>query len=311
MMDAMADDSATRRAPLSVIVPTRDRPKMLERCVSSVRSALQDHDELIVVDSASVDREAVRRIGEQAGARVLRCEQPGVNRARNLGWRNATHATIGWTDDDVWVDLSWADEIVAAFGRHPDAAFIAGRIDLPPGQEGTARPVAIWDEAAPRHLGPADQFLGHNANLAMRRDALAAVGGYDDELGAGGRFRSAPESDLFDRLLAHGYEGWYDPAVRAWHDQWRGSRDLYTLDWRYGIGNGARLAKLVRTDRHRARVVARDMAWTAGINEVKHHLTRGSKRHVLNPVVRMAGGVVGFARALPVPVRDGLYAPRR
>ena len=284
---------------------------MLQRCLSSIRASLREGDELIVVDSASIDEETVRRIGEAAGAVVLRCDRPGVNRARNLGWRRATHALTGWTDDDVWVDTTWADAIVAAFARRPTAAFIAGRIDLPPGQEGTARPVAIWDDDEATHLGPDSRFLGHNANLAIRLDALADVGGYDDELGAGGRFKSAPESDLFDRLLARGYDGWYEPSVRAWHDQWREPKDLFALDWRYGIGNGARLAKLVRTDRHRARSVLRDMVWDAGLNQIKHHLTKGSKRHSLNPVVRMAGGVVGFASALPVRVQDGRYAPSR
>jgi len=284
---------------------------MLRRCLASVRASLADHDELIVVDSASVDRDAVQRVGEEVGALVLRCERPGVNRARNLGWSRARHDLIGWTDDDVWVDKSWASAIVTAFDNRPSAGFIAGRTALPQGQQTTARPVAIWDEDQPIFLGPASSFLGHNANLAIRRDALVAIGGYDAELGAGARFKSAPESDLFDRLLAHGYTGWYEPSVLAWHDQWRGSKDLFALDWRYGVGNGARLAKLVRTDRGRAKMLIRDMVWDAGLAEVRHHLTIGSKRYVLNPVVRMAGGVAGFAWALPTPLDDGLYRPRR
>ena len=103
--------------------------------------------------------------------------------------------------------------------------------------------------------------LGHGANLLVRAAALAAVGGWDESLGAGARFTSSPEADLYDRLFLAGFHGRYEPAARAWHEQWRSSRQLIQLDWRYGFGNGARLAKLCaatgpgRADRRRGAVV--------------------------------------------------------
>ena len=127
------------REPVAVVLPTRDRPEMLARCLESLRAALGPDDELVVVDSASVVPIM------DVGARVIRCERPGVDRARNAGWRATTADLVLFVDDDVVVDGGWADAMAGAFARHPEAAFVTGRIDVPDHQADTDRPVAIKD----------------------------------------------------------------------------------------------------------------------------------------------------------------------
>src|SRR5690242_7103115 len=87
----------------TVVVPTRDRPSQLAACLDSLRSALREGDELVVVDSASRDAAAVAAVARSAGARLVRCELPGVNRARNSGWRAGSRDVVLFTDDDVVV----------------------------------------------------------------------------------------------------------------------------------------------------------------------------------------------------------------
>ena len=58
---------------------------------------------------------------------------------------------------------------------------------------------------------------------------------------------------MFDRLFLAGSVGRYEPAALAWHDQWRERGDVFALEWRYGTGSGARLAKLVPPG-HEARI---------------------------------------------------------
>src|SRR5690606_1444008 len=158
----------------------------------------------------------------------------------NAGWRATTADVVLFVDDDVVVDAGWADAFAAAFASHPEVAFVTGRIDVPAHQAGTDRPVAIKDDDQPARL-PAGTSgtIGHSASLGVRRPVLEALGGFDEALGAGARFCSAPEVDLFDRLFAAGHVGRYEPAARAWHDQWRGRGDKVHLDWRYGVGSGA------------------------------------------------------------------------
>jgi GT2 family glycosyltransferase len=300
----------TERVACSVVLPTRNRPEKLARCLASVFQALRDGDEVIVVDSASTDPE-VGRVALAAGAVLVRCERPGVDRARNAGWRRAAMDAVLFVDDDVVVDAGWADAMVAALDAHPEAGFVTGRIDSLPGSRSTERPVAIKDDEEPVRLDAATAgTLGHSASLAVRRAALERIGGFDEEMGAGARFQSSPEVDLFDRLFAAGWLGWYEPSARAWHEQWRGRPELLKLDWRYGLGAGARIAKLVRTDRPRAKRIAREVFWTHGLQTAWGDVRAGYQTGVLLKLAQVAGAVAGVAAALPVPVRDGHYRPR-
>jgi GT2 family glycosyltransferase len=282
---------------------------MLDRCLASLAAARRDDDELVVVDSAS-RRSEVADVARHHDVRLLRCERPGVDRARNAGWRATRHALVLFVDDDITVDPGWADAMVAAFTLDSHAAFVTGRVEVPPHQSGIDRPVAIKDDDEPAVLDARSEgTIGHSASLGVRRSVLERIGGFDEALGAGARFRSAPEVDLFDRIFAAGLSGRYQPEAVAWHDQWRGRSDKIRLDWRYGIGAGARVAKLLRTDRRRAARVARETLWDGGVKGAVADLRN---RYELGAVTKLAlasGCVVGLVVAAPVPVRDGHFAP--
>ncbi|MEY2425349.1 MAG: hypothetical protein QOI61_921 [Actinomycetota bacterium] len=271
---------------------------------------MREDDELIVVDSASIDAALVARAAHAAGARLERVERPGVNRARNRGWQVATHGLIAYVDDDVVVDRGWAGAIASAAAAHPDAAFITGR--LAPLNESRHGGVAVKDDPEAATLDRATRGdLGHGANLLVRKSALAAVGGWDESMGAGARFTSSPEADLYDRLFLAGFRGRYEPAALAWHEQWRSPRQLIQLDWRYGFGNGARLAKLVRRDRPRARQIAGEALWSWGLARLGAPLRDRNKTEVARVAARLAGTGVGFGRALFSKVRNGHFVDRK
>lgn len=289
---------------LSVVVPTRDRPSFLAACLDRLVASLREDDELIVVDSASRDP-MVREVAEAAGARYLRCTVPGASRARNLGWRAARHELIAFVDDDVRVEAGWAAAARTLEGS-PHTAFLTGRIGLSADQESSERPVALLDEDQARDLDADSRgSIGHSANLTVRREALERVGGFDELLGAGATFQAAEDYDLFDRLFSAGHVGRYDPDAAATHEQWRTRSDLLRLDWGYGFGTGARIAKLLRTDRRRAGRIAVDFLWSYTLRVAVKDLLRGYEFGSLTRLLRAAGTLVGFVRALPYRLRDG------
>jgi len=291
-------------------VPTRDRPVLLRGCLAELAGALGPGDELIVADSASAGRETAAVAGE-AGATLLTAPVPGASLARNLGWRAARHELVAFVDDDVRVAPGWAGAVVAAFAD-PGVAFVTGRIEVPPAQAGVEAPVALHDRPEAAVIdGSGGAMPGHSANLAVRRSALLAVSGFDEAFGPGHRFVASEDADLFDRLLAAGLRGRYEPAALAFHEQWRGRRERVRLDYRYGVGAGARLAKLARTDRSRARVVAGEVVVRWGIRTLASDLRRGYRFGVLSDAARLAGMLAGFGAALPTPIREGHFAERR
>jgi hypothetical protein len=215
-----------------------------------------------------------------------------------------------FTDDDVEVSQQWREALAAAVLAHPEAGFVTGRV-LPKAGQTPSRDVAIKrDDAVEVYDAASIGNLGHSANLGMRRAVLEQIGGFDEALGIGARFRSAPETDVFDRCFAAGYGGRYEPDALAWHDQWRGPRRLLVLEARYGFGNGARIAKLIRSDRARGRLVRRDAFVGWGVKEMGRELRARHAYPAVGAVVRMVATVAGYVRARFVPVVDGHFASR-
>lgn len=292
---------------LSVVVPTRDRPERLAACLDAIRRLDPAPCEVIVVDSASRSRAATA--AAQGAATLVRCDEPGASRARNAGWRAARGSLVGFVDDDVRVHPRWAAELCAPFADD-EVRFVTGAVVSGESLAGAAagdRAVAVTDDVA---AGRIDRHalgnVGASANLAVRRDALDAVGGFDELLGAGARFRSAEDIDLFDRLLALG-DGWHAPAAVGHHDQWRSRRELLSLELAYGVGYGVRLSKVLRADRDRGRALAGYEARRL-VGDVAHDL-RG--RYAFGVVSRVGWSVAalsGWVSGRRVPVRRGHLA---
>lgn len=281
--------------PLSVVVPTRDRPGMLGRCLAALRAELTDDDEIIVVDSASRDAAAVAGVAEQSGARLLRCDRPGASLARNAGWHAASNDTVAFVDDDVRVRPGWSAGLRSAFDDE-EVVFVTGRVVVPDDQLAAERPVAVTSRTEAEALHPGlSGDLGASANLAVRRSALATVGGFDQTLGPGSWAASAEDLDLFDRLFREGFAGRFEPAAVAEHDQWRSKPQLVRLDWRYGKGMGVRLARLARWDPSRAKRLLREAVIEQGVRPVLDDIRRGYQFGAITVAARTLGTVLGVA----------------
>lgn len=276
---------------------------MLDRCLRSVCAALPAGAQLVVVDSASVDQAGVAAIARKHGALLIRAPMPGVNLARNLGWRAVDAPLVLFTDDDVEVEPDWAEGFRTGIEAH---AFATGSLAA----RGGTRRVAVHTEPYAVHTRSSSAFLGHGASTAVTRYALESVNGWDECLGSGSRFRSSPEADLYDRMLALGLTGVNLPAVQAHHHQWRTDRELARLQLNYAIGLGARLSKLRRTDRVRLRIVARDVLWGWGLRSLLGAVRRREPLAAAAAAVRLAGYAWGFAIASTCPVVDGHFSPR-
>lgn len=282
------------RPPISVVIATRDRPGHLDRCLRRLGDVVGPDDEILVVDSASRD-DQTRSIAESHGATVVSMSVPGASRARNAGWRAARHDLVAFVDDDVIPHSDWADAMARALAD-PTAAFVTGWIGVPPGQEDLPGPLPLMIVPDARPLTPetSDAF-GAGANWGAQRDALAAVGGFDERLGPGRWWAAAEDADIFDRLVLSGHLGRYDPTVRIDHDMWRGRRERLRLHWRYGKGMGARLSILAALDRRRFRRETRDALWSYGTRSLMRELGDRWWGGAACTVLRLTSTVMGLA----------------
>ena len=104
-------------------------------------------------------------------ARVVAGEGRGPAAARNAGWRAARADWVAFLDDDVLPPPGWRAALEADLRLADDVAATQGRIVVPVPERPTD-----WE----RNVKGLEQARWATADMAYRRDVLAAVGGFDE-----------------------------------------------------------------------------------------------------------------------------------
>ena len=193
---------------LSVVVIGRNEGARLERCLESVRSAdyPRQYMELIYVDSGSTDGSCA--LAERLGARVVQIEadRPCAAAARNAGSRAARFELVHFLDGDTLVETDWLRTAVRVM-RETGAACVYGhRAEIDPRKSLYMRVASLEWYVPP---GPAALCGG---DALFRRDALEAVGGFNESLIAG------EEPELSCRLRCRGFSIWRSDEPMTQHD---------------------------------------------------------------------------------------------
>jgi glycosyltransferase involved in cell wall biosynthesis len=199
---------------ISVVIPVFNRAAMIAEALSSVRAQTRAPLETIVVDDASSDETA--EVAERAGARVIRLPaNRGTAGARNAGMRAAAGDAIAWLDsDDCWEPHHLAT-LAALLEENPGAAAAGSAVRLVGARSG------IWKGRIPE--GPPaivireafTDWLTPTTSTMVRRDALLAVGGFDESE------RYSEDFDLWLRLARRfRFVASREATARVrWHDE--------------------------------------------------------------------------------------------
>jgi GT2 family glycosyltransferase len=147
----------------------------------------------------------------------------GICAARNAGIREARADRIVFLDDDAVPESGY---LAAASAALDEAPVVAGRIHQPVPEDHVLADFAPhYDQGDER--APATSITG--CNMAFRREALEAVGGFDERLEWG-----HDETDLFRRLRAAGFDALYEPEMAVTHAYATSVRDYWRKMYRFG-----------------------------------------------------------------------------
>lgn len=315
---SMAAPAATASCPnranptglVSVVVCTRNRSDILRSCLDRLAQLTYPEVEILIVDNAPSDDSTVRLVEHRRASdprfRYVREPRPGLSAARNRGVAEATGDYIAYTDDDVSVDPGWVQGLLLGFCADPAVGCVTGLVctaGIGSAAEAyfDARSPSWSSRVEPEMFDLADHrrdsgiypysagIFGTGANFAFRRQTLAAVGSFDEALGAGTPTRGGEDLDMFVRVLRGGYAISYQPAAIVWHHHRADDQALNTQMFGYGAGLTAYLTKCL--------------------------LGRGTGREVL---VRIPGGALKMLRIrrqtaarLPASVRPPSQAWKR
>ena len=259
------DDQRLARA--SIIVPTIcEDPAELSDLVDSLVALDYPDFEVIVVDNRTTDGDvSLPRFSDSTRVRVVKEARPGVSAARNAGAAVATGDIFAFTDDDVVVDGGWLRAIGARFANEPAVDAIGGLV-LP--AELDAQPQLWFEEFyggfsqsfEPSTIrvsdhDPSDRLFPYNAgrfgagcNIAARRSAFEAAGGFDMDLGVGTPTRGGEDLAFFLKLLFRGGTLAFEPGALVRHHHRRTKGALLKQVFGYGVGLGAMYSSVVRKD---------------------------------------------------------------
>lgn len=263
---------------------------MLQRLLlPSLELAARAGFPLILVDQST--RPGTRQLVAGLPGITYLTTAPGLSRGRNAAVAAATTELIAFTDDDVSFSPTWLTRIVSVFDAHPQAGAVCGRAvdeadELMPGA------------AAGTYGWPVHHFaLGSGFNMAFRVEALEAAGSFDEDLGAGARYRAGEDTDMFYRVSRAGWSIVCADDIPVMHSGWRGPAEMLRLHHSYGIGAGAQSAGHVRRgDAVAARIVAREAARHG--RSLVQYVGAGDRHRALLQVTFLAGLARGFGGRL-------------
>ena len=248
--------------PVTVVIPTRDRPRLLRETVQSILDGDELPAQLIVADQSAGEAEPLPAGG---GVEIvhLRLSSVGLSRGRNAGIAAARHDVLVFTDDDVQVEPAWLGRLVQAIMNAPERTAVTGSVLAPPTIEVEGHVPSMTYRTEPEvYSGRLFADVLFPGNMAIRRRAFQEVGLFDERLGAGSAFPASEDNDLCFRLLEAGYQVRFVPDAVLYHLGIRRGRALARLNWAYGRGQGAFYAKHMSwSDRHMLRRFGRNAAF--------------------------------------------------
>jgi GT2 family glycosyltransferase len=218
---------------VSVVVRCGDHPQLLEGCVQSIRSMNPPPAEILIADHSvgASQNGVVAAVAERHGLDIVQASSEDVS-ARDLAWRRARGTAVAFVDDADRLD----QRFVAALARAFAAPGIAAVTGLVLAAELGSYP-QTWFEFSGgmrtsfrRHFVEkdtlADGFLlprWSAASLAVRRDLLETLGGFDTALGRDGSTHGGDDVDVLHRVLDAGEVAMHEPSaiVRRVHPRTR------------------------------------------------------------------------------------------
>ena len=185
---------------VSVVVCAYNAAGTLGECLTSLEALTYPDFDIILVNDGSRDQtsEIARR---HPRVRLIEIPNGGLSAARNVGLAEATGEIVAYTDADVRVDRDWLTYLVQPF-LTSDVVGSGGPNVVPPDDPPLAQCIARAP-GGPTHVLLDDRIAEHvpGCNMAFRRDALLAVGGFNPAY-----LRAGDDVDVCWRLQARGWK---------------------------------------------------------------------------------------------------------
>jgi glycogen synthase len=181
----------TERPRFSIVICTDGRCAALATTLQSLQYLNASDFEVVCVAGPTEDGTAALLATWHGRVKIARNPFRNLSISRNIGIGLAAGEIIAFLDDDAIPEPEWLDDLAVAF-EDPSVGCAGGFVFNPDGVTFQYRYATVdrlgradlsWQRAAPELSFPFTANFPHplGANSAFRREALLAVGGFDEE----------------------------------------------------------------------------------------------------------------------------------
>jgi GT2 family glycosyltransferase len=190
---------------VAIIIPTRNRPESLKRCLSRIIPDVGAHSScsIIVSDDGDWSTTSEALDGDMASVQVVQGPRRGPSANRNCGAAHVTAELLVFLDDDCIPDRNLIAIYRDAAMRNPGVGVFEGRIS------------ATGEAGSFADAIPANETGGYlwSCNFAIRRELFEKIDGFDERY----PFAAMEDVDLHLRVKRHS-EVLFLPNARVWHE---------------------------------------------------------------------------------------------
>ena len=169
---------------MDVVIPTFRRPEALASCLKSLEKQTMAPASIEVIDDSETDY------------------GPGVS--RNIGWKRGSGRYVAFIDDDCLAEQDWIESLQKVFSENEIGGIEGG--------------ITTTDENGEKiDFNPPNRFRWNRfktANLAVRRDVLEEIGGFDERY-----HMHREDTDLAWRVIDAGFKMAWAPQCRVHHPE--------------------------------------------------------------------------------------------
>ncbi|MGH7739589.1 MAG: glycosyltransferase family 2 protein [bacterium] len=207
---------------LSLIVATLNRTSELSVLLESIKNQKAESFGLEEIEVILIDQNDDERLAPVIKAheknlliRHIKVKVRGLSNARNIGLKEAKGKYVAFPDDDCFYENDVLERVISTFRRAQQNFGIFCMGMDPNSREPIfrypSRPLTI-SKAADHRV-----FLGIAWTQFFVTEKALAVGGFDVNLGLGGKWESGEETDFAIRFLKSGGKIRFCPEIIVYH----------------------------------------------------------------------------------------------
>jgi len=174
---------------ISVIVPTLNSGKTIEKCLVSIlnQEYPKDRFEVIIIDGGSQDKTI--EISREYPVKIIREFRKGRGIAYNLGLKEAKGDIVAFVDSDAYTKTCWLEEMEKEMTKNAEMVAVYCRLKAPNDSKFLQKCVDTVNFTG----------KGQSNGVIYRRNILLKEGGFNEKMDY------LQENELEFRLLKEGY----------------------------------------------------------------------------------------------------------